>query len=80
MTFSDQSRYIRRFQQVVHKGGESKINDIQIFHNAKDLANFSEKYSLHPFFENFQKDVKYSAQMARHQAELSREETFVDEK
>ena len=36
--FSDQIRYNRLFQKVVHKEGESKINYIKIFQNAKALA------------------------------------------
>ena len=38
MTFSDKSRYDRTFQQVTHKGGESAINHIKIFHNARALS------------------------------------------
>ena len=37
MTFSNKSRYDRTFQQVTHKGGESAINYIKIFHNAQAL-------------------------------------------
>ena len=37
MNFSDQIRYNRLFQQVIHKGGESAINYIKIFQNAKAL-------------------------------------------
>ena len=37
MTFADQSRYNRMFQQLVHKGGESEINYIKRFHNAQAL-------------------------------------------
>ena len=36
-TYSDQSRYNRMFQRVVHKEGESAINYIKIFQNAKAL-------------------------------------------
>ena len=38
MKVSDQNIYNRLFQQVIHKGGESAINYIKIFQNAKDLA------------------------------------------
>ena len=38
MTFADKSRYYRTFQQVTHKGGESAINYIKIFHNAQALS------------------------------------------
>ena len=37
MNFSDQNRYNRMFQQVVHKGGKSIINYIKRFKNAKAL-------------------------------------------
>ena len=37
MTFADQIRYNRMFQHVVQKGGESSINSIKIFQNAKAL-------------------------------------------
>ena len=38
MKFAAQSRYNIMFQQVVQKGGESSINYIKIFKNAKALA------------------------------------------
>ena len=38
MTFADKSRYDRTFQQVTHKGGESAINYIKIFHNSQALS------------------------------------------
>ena len=38
MTFADKSRYDRTFQQVTHKGGESAISYIKIFHNAQALS------------------------------------------
>ena len=38
MTFADKSRYDRTFQQVKHKGGESAISYIKIFHNAHALS------------------------------------------
>ena len=37
MTFADNSRYDKIFQQVTHKGGESAINYIQRFQNAQAL-------------------------------------------
>ena len=37
MTFADKSSYDRTFQQVTHKGGESAINNIKIFHNTQPL-------------------------------------------
>ena len=35
---------------------------------------------MHTFLDNFQQDGKYLAQIASHQAELRREETFTDQK
>ena len=35
---------------------------------------------MHTFLDNFHKGGKYSAQIASHQAELRREETFTDQK
>ena len=37
MTFVDQRRHNIMFQQVVQKGGDSEINYIKIFQNAKAL-------------------------------------------
>ena len=61
------------FQQVVHREGESAINYIKIFQNAKDLLisalNGSFEYHLmHEFLENFQKGGNYSAQIETYQA------------
>ena len=84
MTFADKSRYDRTFQQVTHKGGESAINYIQRFHNAHALSisvgnSYSEDQLMHTFLDNFEKGGKYSSQIASHQAELRREETFIDQ-
>ena len=38
MTFCDQSRYDRIFQQVTHKGGESAMNYIDRFKHAQALS------------------------------------------
>ena len=46
MTFVEQSRYNKLYQQVIHKGGESAINYIKIFHNAKALV-ISERTSYY---------------------------------
>ena len=78
MTFSDKSRNDRTFQQVTHKGGESVINYIKIFHNAHALSvsvrnSYSEDQLMHIFLDNFYHGGKYSAQIASHQAELRRE-------
>ena len=35
---------------------------------------------MHTFLDNFHQGGKYSAQIASHQAELIREETFTDQK
>ena len=58
MTFSDKSRYDRTFQQATHKGVESTINYIQIFHNAHALSVsvgniYSEDQLMHTFLDNF---------------------------
>ena len=85
MTFADKSIYDRTFQQVPYKGRESAINYIKRFQNAHALSvsvgnNYSEDQLMHTFMDNFHQDGKYSAQVASHQAELRREETFTDQK
>ena len=85
MTFADKSRYDRTFQQVTHKGGESAINYIKIFQNAKALSvslgnSYSEDQIMYTFLDNFHQSGKYSAQLASHQAELRREENYPDQK
>ena len=85
VTFSDKSRYDSTFQQVTHKGGKSAINNIKIFQNTHALSvsvgnNYSEDQLIHTFMDNFQQGGKYSTQIASHQAELRREETFIDQK
>ena len=81
MTFADKSRYDRIFQQVTHKGGESAINYIKRFQNAQALSvslgnSYSKDQLMHTFLDNFHQGKKYSAEIASHQAELRREETF----
>ena len=76
-TFADKSRYDRTFQQVKHKVGELAINYIKIFQNAHALSvlvgnSYSEDQLMHTFLDNFHQGGKYSAQIASHQAELSR--------
>ena len=71
--FSDSSRYNRQFDKVVHKVGESEINYIKIFQNAKALEfsaekSYSEDQLMHNFLKNIQKGATYSAQIASHQA------------
>ena len=85
MSFSDKSRYDRTFQQVTRKGGESAMNYIKIFHNAQALSvsvgkTYSEDQLMHIFLGNFNQGGKYSSQIASHQAELRREETFTYQK
>ena len=85
MTFADKSRYDRTFQQVTHKGGESTINYIKIFHNSHALSvsvgnRYSDDQIMHTFLDNFHQGGKYSAQIASHQAELRRKEGFTDQK
>ena len=85
MTFADKIRYHRTFQQVTHKGGESAINYIKRFQNAKAFSvlvgnSYSEDQIMHTFLDNFHQSGKYSAQLASHQAELRREEKYPDQK
>ena len=70
-------------QVLVGRG--SAINYIEIFQNAYDLSvsvenSYSEDQLMHTFLDNFHQGKKYSAQIASHQAELRREETFTDQK
>ena len=85
MNFSDKSRYDMTFQQVTHKVGGSAIRYINRFQNANDLSvsvgnRYSEDQLMHTLLDNFEEGGKYSAQIASHQAELRREETFTDQK
>ena len=85
MNFADRSRYGRIFQQVTNKGGEYATNYIKRFHNEQALSvsvgNYYSKYQLmHTYMDNFHQGGKYSSQIASHQAELRREETFTDQK
>ena len=85
ITFADKSRHARTFQEVTQKGGESAISYIKRFQNAHALSVsvgniYSEDQLMHIFLDNFHQGGKYSAQIASHQAELRREETFTDQK
>ena len=85
MNFDDKSRYKRTFQKFTHKGGVSAINYIKRFQNAHALSvsvgnSYSEDQLMHTFLDNFHLGGKYSAQIASHQADLSREEIFTDQK
>ena len=51
------------FQQVVHKGGESSINYVKRFQNAKVLEisvgnTYTKDQKIHIFLENFQQRGK----------------------
>ena len=81
MKISDKSRYDRIFKQVTHKGGESAIIYIKGFQNTHVLTVsvgniYYEDQLMHTFMDSFHQGGKYSAQIASHQAELRREETF----
>ena len=57
MTFSEQRRYIRTFQQVIHKVGKSSINYIKRFQNSKALVisvvnSYSEDQLMQTFLDN----------------------------
>ena len=60
------------------------MNYIEIFQNADALSvsignSYPEDKIIHTFMDNFYQGGKYSAQIASHQAELRREETFTDQ-
>ena len=83
MTFAGRNRYEKTLQQVTNKGEESEMNYIKRFQNAYDLSisvgnSYSEDQLVHTFMDNFHQDGKYSAQIANHQADLRREEKFID--
>ena len=61
------------------------MNYIKIFQHAEALSvsvgNSHPKYQImHTFEDNFYQGEKYYAQIASHQAEFRREETFTDQK
>ena len=85
MTFAEINIYDRNFQQVIYKGGESTINYIKIFQNARALLvsvgnRYSKDQLMHTFLDNFHRGRKYSAQIASHQAELRKEGKFREQK
>ena len=54
MKISDQIRYNRLYQKVVHKGGNSEINYIEIFQNSTDLKiSVGNRYSEYQFMQIF---------------------------
>ena len=85
MTFADNSIYDRNFQQVAQKGEEYATNYIKRSQNAHVLSisvgnSYSEDQLMHKFLDNFHRGGNYSSQIARHQAELRREEKITDKK
>ena len=85
MNCADKSIYDRTFKQVTQKRGESAINYIKRFQHAHALSvsvgnSYSEDQLMHKFLDKFHQGGKYSAQVASHQAELSREEKITHQK
>ena len=85
MILYDKSRYDRYFQQNKHKGGESAMNCIKIFHNVQALSVsvgyiYSEYQFMRIFLDNFHQAGKYSAHISSHEAELISEEVITDQK
>ena len=63
MSFSYKITYNRLFQQVIHKLGESEINYIKLFQDAKALEislgnSYSEYQLMKNFLDNLQQGVK----------------------
>ena len=61
------------------------MNYIKVFQDAQALSvsvgyTYSEDQLMHIFLDNFHQGGKYSAQIASHQVELRKEETFTDKK
>ena len=83
MVFPGKSTYDRIFQQVTHKRGELAINYVQKSQDLQTLSvsvgnSYSEFQLMHTFLDDFHQGGKYSAQIARHQAEFRREENLTD--
>ena len=79
MNFYDQIICNILFQLVVHKGGESAINNVKIFHNVYDLKisvvnSYTGDQMIHTFLDNFHQGGKYCAQKASKQVEMIRKE------
>ena len=77
--------YNRVFRQVVQKEGESEIKYIKRFQNTKALEisvgnSYTEYQLMHTLLENLQQVGKYSAQIEIYQAQMRREEKFIDQK
>ena len=64
---------------------ESLMNYIKIFKNMQALSvsvgnSYFEDHLMRTFLNNFHQGGKYTAQIASHQVELRREETFTVQK
>ena len=58
---------------------------IKRFQNTQALPvlegnNYTEDHLMHMFLDNFRQGGKYTSQIASHQAELIREEKYIDQK
>ena len=63
MAFSDQIRYNKLFQKVIHMGRESEIHYIKIFQNAKAMEisvenSYTEYQLMHNVLYNFYQGIK----------------------
>ena len=72
MTFSKKIISNRLVWQVIHRGGESEINYINIFQNYKALEvsveiNYSEYQLMKYFLDSLQQGGRYSYKIARYQ-------------
>ena len=61
------------------------MNHIKSFQNAQDLSvsvgnSYSEDQLMHIFLDNCHQGVKYTSQIARHQADSRIEEELMDQK
>ena len=82
MTFARKIRYDSIFQKVTHKGGESAMENINIFQNSQILSvsvgnSYYGDQVMNMFLDNFHQGGKYTEQIASHQAELRIEENFL---
>ena len=69
MNYSEKSRYVRIFQQVTHKGGESEMNHIKRFKNAQASSvsvenTYSVNQLMHKFLDKFHQGGKHYDQIA----------------
>ena len=82
INFYNQSIYNRIFHQVINQGGESEINYINIFQNAKALEisvgnSYSEDQLMNTFLDNLQQGRNCSDQIENHRVKLRREENLL---